>query len=91
MYSNDLTNQNPDRAHAVLTAKSNGNYLVSVRAPLNNKQGASALCRQFPTGGGREAAAGINDLPADMLAQFIDALEAGLFMNSSTTIARSLF
>ena len=74
VYSNDLTNQNPDRAHAVLTAKSNGNYLVSVRAPLNNKQGASALCRQFPTGGGREAAAGINDLPADMLESFINAL-----------------
>ncbi|MDB3966880.1 DHH family phosphoesterase [Porticoccaceae bacterium] len=74
VYSNDLTNQNPDRAHAVLTAKSNGHYLVSVRAPLNNKQGASALSRQFPTGGGREAAAGINDLPADMLESFINAL-----------------
>ena len=74
VYSNDLTNQNPDRAHAVLTAKSNGHYLVSVRAPLNNKQGASALCRQFTTGGGREAAAGINDLPADMLESFINAL-----------------
>ena len=74
VYSNDLTNQNPDRAHAVLTAKSNGHYLVSVRAPLNNKQGASALCRQFPTGGAREAAAGINDLPADMLESFINAL-----------------
>jgi hypothetical protein len=33
------------------------------------------LCRQFPTGGGRAAAAGINDLPADMLPQLIDALE----------------
>ena len=73
VYSNDLTNQNPDRAHAVLTAKANGNYLVSVRAPLNNKQGAAALCMQFPSGGGREAAAGINDLPAAMLDQFIAA------------------
>ena len=72
VFSNDLTNQNPDRAHAVITAKPNGNYLVSLRAPLNNKQGASTLCRQFPTGGGREAAAGINDLPADMLEQFIN-------------------
>lgn len=75
VYSNDLTNQNPDRGHAVLTAKANGNYLVSVRAPLNNKQGAATLCRQFPTGGGREAAAGINDLPADMLGAFIDAFK----------------
>jgi hypothetical protein len=30
---------------------------------------------QFPTGGGREAAAGINDLPADMLAKFLDQLK----------------
>ncbi|NIB37951.1 DHH family phosphoesterase [Pseudomaricurvus alkylphenolicus] len=75
VYSNDLANRNPDRAHAVLTEKSNGNYLVSVRAPINNKTGAVDLCRQFPTGGGRAAAAGINDLPADMLPQLIDALE----------------
>jgi oligoribonuclease NrnB/cAMP/cGMP phosphodiesterase (DHH superfamily) len=72
VYSNQLANDNPDRGHAVLTVKSNGNYLVSVRAPLNNKKGAAALCMQFPSGGGREAAAGINDLPADMLAKFLD-------------------
>lgn len=72
VFGNQLANQNPDRGHAVLTTKDNGNYLVSVRAPLNNKTGAAALCRQFPTGGGREAAAGINDLPADKLDQFID-------------------
>jgi len=72
VFSNQLANQFPDRAHAVLTTKSNGNYLVSVRAPLNNKRGAATLCRQFATGGGREAAAGINDLPADKLHEFID-------------------
>ena len=75
VYSNQLANDNPDRGHAVLTVKSNGNYLVSIRAPLNNKKGAAALCMQFPTGGGREAAAGINDLPADMLAKFLDAFK----------------
>ena len=57
----------------MLTAKANGNYLVSVRAPLAAKRGAATLCRQFPTGGGREAAAGINDLPKDMLDAFIAA------------------
>lgn len=76
VYSNDLANQNPDRAHAVLTEKANGNYLVSVRAPINNRTGAVDLCRQFPTGGGRAAAAGINDLPADMLDKFKQALES---------------
>lgn len=72
VFGNQLANQNPHRGHAVLTAKNNGNFLVSVRAPLNNKVGAASLCRQFATGGGREAAAGINDLPADKLDQFID-------------------
>ena len=70
VYSNDLANLNPGRAHAVLTEKATGNYLVSVRAPLNNKKGADEICRRFPTGGGRAAAAGINDLPADRLADF---------------------
>jgi hypothetical protein len=72
VFSNDLVNQFPDRAHAVLTEKSNSNYLVSARAPLNNKIGAADLCKQFPTGGGRAAAAGINDLPSQDLSRFID-------------------
>lgn len=71
VYSNDLANANPGRAHAVLTEKANGNYLVSVRAPLENKTGADELCMRFPTGGGRKAAAGINDLPSDMLSDFM--------------------
>ncbi|ROS05125.1 hypothetical protein EDC56_0654 [Sinobacterium caligoides] len=74
VYSNDLANAHPDRAHAVLTEKTNGSYLVSVRAPLNNKTGADEVVRQFETGGGRKAAAGINELPATDLARFIDVL-----------------
>ncbi|PLW68832.1 DHH family phosphoesterase [Pseudohalioglobus lutimaris] len=73
VYSNDLATDNPGRAHAVLTRKANGNYLVSVRAPLSNKQGAAELCMQFPTGGGRAAAAGINDLPEGSLESFTSA------------------
>ena len=72
VYSNDLVNKYPARAHAVLTLKANGNYLISVRAPLENKTGADELCRSFPTGGGRAAAAGVNDLPADQLTPFIE-------------------
>jgi len=49
-------------------------YTVSVRAPLNNKQGADKICIQFPTGGGRAAAAGINQLPEDQLEQFIKVM-----------------
>jgi hypothetical protein len=76
VYSNDLTNQFPARAHAVLTEKSNGNYLISVRAPLQNKTGADTLCRRFPTGGGRAAAAGVNDLPKAQLQDFVDQFRA---------------
>ena len=76
VYSNELALALPERAHAVLTERTDGTYLVSVRAPLDNKQGADELCRKFPTGGGRAAAAGINALPAAQLRAFIDALEA---------------
>jgi hypothetical protein len=76
VLSNELANGSPSRAHAVLTERADGTYLVSVRAPLEGKQGADALCRQFPTGGGRAAAAGINALPGDQLEAFIDAFEA---------------
>ena len=76
VYSNDLANNFADRAHAVLTEKADGAYLVSVRAPLNNKQGAVDICSQFPSGGGRAAAAGINDLPAEQVAQFIETFQS---------------
>lgn len=75
VYSNDLATDNPGRAHAVVTLKANGNYLISVRAPMNNKSGAAELCMQFPTGGGRAGAAGINDLPANSLQDFVAAFE----------------
>lgn len=75
VYSNDLANDNPDRAHAVLTDNGNGGFLVSVRAPLNNKQGAVDICKQFATGGGRAAAAGINHLPASDVDAFINVLD----------------
>jgi hypothetical protein len=62
VYGNLLARVYPERAHAILTRMENGNFRVSVRAPLVNRQGADALCREFPGGGGRQAAAGINEL-----------------------------
>jgi len=72
VFSNDLANQYPDRAHAVLTFTPDNDYQVSVRAPLNNKTKADELCASFATGGGRKAAAGINHLPKDNLIRFIE-------------------
>lgn len=74
VLGNDLANQAPNKAHAVLTYNNKGSYTVSVRAPLNNKQGAVDVCSQFATGGGRAAAAGINELDQQQVEQFITTL-----------------
>ena len=76
VFGNDLANQSPDRAHAVVTELASGDFMVSIRAPLNNKKGADQICRQFPTGGGRAAAAGINQLPSDELSRFTDVFSS---------------
>ena len=73
VFANDLVGRHPSRAHAILTRLPGGGFQVSVRAPQNNLTGADALCRAFATGGGRKAAAGINQLPESALGQFIDA------------------
>ncbi|MCK5196333.1 MAG: acetyltransferase, partial [Desulfobulbaceae bacterium] len=73
VFSNEKARERTNKAHALLVDNGNGSYLVSVRAPLENKQGAVDLCRRFPTGGGREAAAGINALPADQFEDFLKA------------------
>jgi len=76
VFANNLAQQNPSRAHAMLSTLPGDGFLVSVRAPLENKTGADELCRQFDTGGGRKAAAGINFLPATDLDRFTDAFKA---------------
>ena len=75
VYGNQLAQDNPERAHAILTAQKGG-YLVSIRAPLKNRSGADRLALQFETGGGRSAAAGINHLPSAELDRFIKAFRA---------------
>ena len=71
VFGNQLAVESPAQAHAVLTAKPGGGYVVSVRAPLANKVDADTLCSQFDTGGGRKGAAGINHLPEAELGRFI--------------------
>lgn len=73
IFANQLARCYPGRAHALLTEQEGGSYVVSVRAPLENKTGADKLCSQFPTGGGRQAAAGINRLEQTRYDDFVSA------------------
>ncbi|MEM7294839.1 MAG: acetyltransferase, partial [Pseudomonadota bacterium] len=75
VFGNELAREYPDRAHALLSTLPDGGYLVSVRAPVNRKEGADELCMQFETGGGRKAAAGINLLPEQDVDRFIDRFD----------------
>ncbi len=76
VFANELAQGAPQRAHALLTRLPAGGFVVSVRAPLATKEGADELCRQFPTGGGRKAAAGINDLPDASYDEFVKRFTA---------------
>lgn len=71
VFGNLLTEEFPNRAHAILFRNNLGGFTVSVRAALSNKQGADTFCRSFPTGGGRQGAAGINQLPIERLDEFV--------------------
>ena len=70
LLANQLKEQAGEKSFAVLTQKTDGDYVVSVRAADPDHRSASDFCRQFVTGGGRQAAAGINRLPAKELAHF---------------------
>ena len=74
MFGNKLAQENPMRAHAILTQQPGG-YLVSIRAPISTREGADTLALQFETGGGRAAAAGVNHLPNEQLDRFVDAFQ----------------
>ena len=75
VFGNQLAQDNKTRAHAILTAQEGG-YLVSIRAPIAKREGADKLALQFDTGGGREAAAGINHLAETELERFVKAFRA---------------
>jgi hypothetical protein len=70
LFANELARRDPHRAVAMLVAR-HGGYTVSVRAPLERPRGADVLCLKFETGGGRQAAAGINWLPEADYARFL--------------------
>ncbi len=74
--ANDLAKANVGQAVALLSPKTDGGYLVSVRVPREARVSAESFCRKFPTGGGRKTAAGVNHLPAEALNEFGSAFEA---------------
>jgi hypothetical protein len=75
VFANLKAQEKKEAAHALIAPNADSTLRISVRAPLQNKKNADTLCRAFPTGGGRAAAAGINALPAAMLDDFIAAFQ----------------
>jgi len=76
VLGNQLCVEYPDRAHALLIElDQKQGYRVSIRAPYNDRQGADELCRQFEGGGGRQAAAGINQLPFEQMERFTEKFD----------------
>jgi hypothetical protein len=73
--ANDLAKAHPGSAVAIVSHKSSGDYLVSLRVPRDSAVSAESFCRRFPTGGGRRTAAGINHLPSSELDVFAAAFE----------------
>ena len=62
VWANALSQEDLQRAHLILCPDGHGAYTASVRAPQARPFGAATFCRQFPGGGGREAAGGITGL-----------------------------
>jgi hypothetical protein len=72
VFSNLRAREQADAAHAVVSENNDNTLRISVRAPLADRRDADTLCKLFPTGGGRAAAAGINSLPADQFEKFLE-------------------
>ena len=79
VFANQVAREQPDMAHATVIVNPDGSLRISVRAPLTTRKGADTLCRQFMTGGGRTAAAGINRLPAHESETFFSLFSQHLF------------
>lgn len=70
-YGNLLARENPAKAIVIATDNADGTLTISLRAPKNHPYGASTLCSAYPSGGGREGAAGVNALQPWQLETFM--------------------
>ena len=84
VFSNHKAREQPEAAHAVIVKNEDDTLQISVRAPLAARENADTLCRRFPSGGGRAAAAGINHLPEAMLGEFTEAFHT-IFSDETDT------
>jgi hypothetical protein len=82
--ANDKAKAHDGSAVAIVSPKTDGGYLVSVRVPRDFSVSAEAFCRRFPTGGGRKTAAGINHLPSEEFEGFATAFEQQFRAGSTT-------
>ena len=76
VFANHLAHVDARRAHAVLAPKAGGGYIGSVRVPASAALSADEFCRQFPSGGGRREAAGVDDLPGERMSEFLERFAA---------------
>ncbi|GGC93060.1 hypothetical protein [Undibacterium terreum] len=70
LLANKLQSECVDRSFAVLTEKPDGCFIASVRSCAPGQKTAHGFCSSFATGGGRQAAGGINRLEACDLDSF---------------------
>jgi hypothetical protein len=91
-YSNQLVRQQPEKAHIILSKqaatddRATPQYTLSLRAPLNQPHSAGAICSAFSCGGGREIAAGINNLSLGELNDVIKLTEK-TYLNGAMQIS----
>ncbi|HEX6764286.1 MAG TPA: hypothetical protein VF103_02385 [Polyangiaceae bacterium] len=75
VFANEVARAHATSAIAIVSVKSSGDYLVSLRVPTGATVGADEFCRRFPSGGGRKTAAGINRLPSAELERFVEEFD----------------
>ncbi|MGC2518376.1 MAG: acetyltransferase [Burkholderiales bacterium] len=73
---NELVRSRPDAPLAILSPKTSGGFMVSVRVPAESPVSAAEFCGGFETGGGRRSAGGINYLAEADLDRFVARFEA---------------
>ncbi len=73
LLANRLSQRTQKFAYLILLEKED-HFSASIRKPLHHNTPASLIAKQFPTGGGRREAAGINVLPKQQIDSLIEKM-----------------